>query len=44
MTDTDTFDLQEMKKGEKVFFYSLIIAADIDIYLSYVIINDNLLK
>ena len=47
--DTDAFDFQEIKKNGAVLlsfdtFYSLIVAADIVIYLSFVIINVNLLK
>ena len=43
------FDLQFLKIEGAVLlcfdmFYSLIVAADIVIYLSFVIINDNLLK
>ena len=46
--DTDAFDLQEKKSGTVFLcfdiFYSLIVVADIAIYLSFVIINDNPLK
>ena len=46
---TDATDLQEMKKSGAVLlrldiFYPLILAADIVIYLSFAIINGNLLK
>ena len=43
--DTDAFDVQEGTVFLRFdIFYSLILAADIVIYLSFVIINDNLLK
>ena len=43
--DTDAFDLQEIKRVGKFWhFYYLLEAADIVIYLSFVIINGNLLK
>ena len=46
--DTDAFDLPEIKRAGESFlcfdiFHSLILATDIDIYLS-VIINDKVLK
>ena len=44
--DTDVLDLQDLKGvGQSLYrFYSLVLAADIVIYLSFVIINGNLLK
>ena len=47
--DTNSLDLQGIKKIGAVFlcfdtFYSLILAAGIVIYLSFVIINEELLK
>ena len=46
--DVDAFDIQEIKRVRQSLcfdiFYSLILAADIAIYLSFAIINDNLLK
>ena len=47
--DTDVFNLQEIKKSGTVslcfdIIYSLILAADIVVYLSFVIINGNLSK
>ena len=48
---TDAFDLHEKKNDwgsfkfyALTFFYSLIVAADIAIYLSFIIINGNLSK
>ena len=46
--DTDAFDFQEIKSGAVFLlfdnFYSLILAADIVINLSFIKINGNLLK
>ena len=47
--DIDAFDLQEIKRvGQSfyvlTFFNSLILADDIVIYFSFIIINDNHLK
>ena len=46
--ETDTFDLQDIKSGTVFLsidmFYSLILAADIVIYLSFISMNGNLFK
>ena len=47
--DTYAFDLQEIQRVRQyicvlTLFHSLIIADDIVIYLTFAIINDNLLK
>ena len=47
--DRDAFDLQNIKKSGEVFlylflFYSLILEAEIVIYIYFVIVNGNLLK